>query len=99
MANPSFDELRQRLREQFPALASRYRLNSLSMFGSRLHGTNRPDSDLDLLGRFDAVPSLLQLIEIENRLSDELGVKVDFVLQDSLRPSLRKSILEQAIPI
>ena len=67
------------LRELLPFLAARHHVASLGLFGSYLHGTQRPDSDLDVLVTFDEVPSLLRLIELENYLSDRLGVKVDLV--------------------
>jgi len=80
--NQMIQNLRNRLRAELPFLATRYHVESLGLFGSYLHGTQRPDSDLDVLVTFSATPSLLRLIELENYLSDLLGVKVDLVLRD-----------------
>lgn len=93
------DELRTELRNRLPGLRERYRVSSLELFGSRLRGTNRPDSDLDLLVRFDVTPSLIKLVAMENELSDALGVKVDLVLRDSLKPYIGERILREAVSI
>ena len=87
------------LRDELPLLIARYRVESLGLFGSYLHGTQRPDSDLDVLVRFSEPPSLLRLIELENYLSDRLGVKVDLVLRESLKPRMGERILQEVVPI
>ena len=87
------------LRELLPDLAARYQVASLGLFGSYLHGTQRPDSDLDVLVTFREPPSLLQLIELENHLSDQLGVKVDLVLRDSLKRHIGERVLREVVPV
>jgi uncharacterized protein len=54
-------------RDALAALCRRRRIRRLSLFGSVLHGTARPDSDVDLLVEFalGAKPSLLDLADIE----------------------------------
>ena len=65
------------------------------VFGSRVRGEEKPDSDLDLLVRFKYDDkSLLDLVHIENLLSDELRCKVDLVTEDSLSPYIRDSVLK-----
>ena len=48
-------------------ICRRHRIRKLSLFGSRLKGTARPDSDVDLLVEFepDAVPGLLGIAAME----------------------------------
>ena len=60
-------------------ICRRHGIRRLAVFGSRLKGTARPDSDLDLLVEFepDRVPGLLGLSGIELELTEMLGVKVD----------------------
>jgi predicted nucleotidyltransferase len=36
-------------------------------------------------------------VELENYLSDILGVKVDLVMKDSLKPRLKDRILNEAV--
>lgn len=87
------------LRRQLPELRERYRVESLSVFGSFLRSEQRPDSDLDVLVTFDEVPSLLKFIELENYLSDTLGVKIDLVMKDALKPHIGQHILSEAVMV
>jgi|ERR1019366_10736855 predicted nucleotidyltransferase len=87
------------LHEQLPYLASRFHVASLGLFGSYLHGTQRYDSDLDVLVSFAVTPSLLRLIEMENYLSDQLGVKVDLVPRESLKPGISERVLREAMSV
>jgi len=56
-------------------LCRRRGIRKLSLFGSVLRGTERPDSDIDLLVEFEAAarPSLFDMAEIELELSALLG--------------------------
>jgi predicted nucleotidyltransferase len=42
---------------------------------------------------------LLTFIELENYLSDTLGIKVDLVMKDSLKPKIGEHILREAVPV
>ncbi len=88
-----------KLRQIFPYLQQQYHVESLALFGSYVRREQRPDSDLDLLVNFTEVPGLFRYIELENFLSDHLGVKVDLVMRDALKPAIGKRILEEAIPV
>lgn len=90
---------RDRLRGELPALAARYGVASLGLFGSYLRGTQRPDSDLDVLVTFSDPPGLFRLVELEDHLSELLGVRVDLVLRDSLKPHVGERVLREAVPV
>lgn len=65
------------------------------IFGSRVRGDNRPDSDLDILIKFkEDNKSLLDLIHIGNLLSDEFAIKVDLVTEDGMSPYIKPYILK-----
>ena len=87
------------LHEQVPVLAERYSVETLEVFGSYVRDEQKKDSDLDILVTFKEEPSLLTFIAIENYLSDLLGVKVDLVMKDSLKPVIGKNILREAVPV
>ena len=95
----SLNEILEILRQHIPMLAERYSVEKLEVFGSYVRAEQKKDSDLDILVTFDDVPSLLTFIAIENYLSDLLGVKVDLVMKDSLKPKIGKHILREAIPV
>ena len=87
------------LHEQMPMLAERYSVETLEVFGSYVRDEQKKDSDLDILVTFKEEPSLLTFIAIENYLSDLLGVKVDLVMKDSLKPVIGQTILREAVPV
>jgi len=69
------------------------------VFGSVLHGTDRDDSDLDLL--VDALPgaTLLDLGDLEAELTSLLGVNVDVLTPGDLPPKFRAKVLGEARPL
>jgi predicted nucleotidyltransferase len=83
------------------ALCRRYGIHRLSLFGSTLKGTARPDSDVDLLVEFepDAAPSLPTMAEIEIALSPLLGGKrVDLRTARDLSRYFRDEVVDTAEP-
>lgn len=100
MNNPvSLDVIRKQLRALMPELQTTYRVQELEIFGSYIHGEVNASSDLDLLVTFSSPPTLLQFIELENLLSDALGVKVDLVMKTALKPAIGERILAEAQPL
>jgi predicted nucleotidyltransferase len=83
------------------ALCGRYRIRRLSLFGSTLKGTNRPDSDVDLLVEFEpgATPGLLTMAQIEIDLSQLLsGRRVDLRTPGDLSRYFRDKVVRTAEP-
>ena len=87
------------LHKNMQVLVERYKVKSLGIFGSYVHGRQREKSDLDILVEFFEPPGLLKFIEMEYYLSDLLGVKVDLVMKDALKPVIGRRILEEVITI
>lgn len=74
----------------------------LFMFGSRARGAERPDSDLDLFIDYDPaakIPNLFRLMQIEDRMSEAVGVPVTITTRDALHPLMRDSIEREAIRV
>ena len=97
--NKSLEELVANLKALLPLLQAQYPVRSLEVFGSFVRGEATAASDLDLLVVFDEIPSLFRFVALENYLSDTLGVKVDLVMKDGLKPAIGKRILQEAIPV
>jgi uncharacterized protein len=95
----SLQKILEILRQQIPMLTERYSVETLEVFGSYVRSEQKKDSDLDVLVTFKEDPSLLTYIAIENYLSDLLGIKVDLVMKDSLKPKIGQQILREAIPV
>ena len=86
-------------RNAIRAAASRFRTTNLRVFGSVLQGTDREDSDLDLL--VDALPgaTLFDLGGLQDELEQLLGVRVDLLTPSDLPPRLRDQVLAMARPL
>jgi len=72
----------------------------IGIFGSFARGENNADSDLDILIQFKERISLLKLVQIEQELSDKLGIPIDLVTENSLKnPRLKRSVERDLIRI
>lgn len=74
----------ERHRTEILALVRRYRGRSIAVFGSVARGEATPDSDVDFLVEFEPSSSLLDLVHLEEALTDLLGVEVDVVSAGAL---------------
>jgi hypothetical protein len=99
MPPSDIEQYRTILRRELPSLSARFGVASLGLFGSFVRRENRPDSDLDILVSFTVPPGLLKYIELENNLTDLLGVKVDLVMQDALKPAIGRRVLAEVVPV
>ncbi len=80
-------------------ICRRHYIRRLALFGSQLKGTNRPDSDVDLLVEFEpeAKPSLLTLAQVEIELSPLVGGrKVDLRTAQDLSRYFRDDVVRSA---
>ncbi|MBI5652345.1 MAG: nucleotidyltransferase family protein [Chloroflexi bacterium] len=99
-SNPQLTRAKRILRSHLPEMQTRYKVKSLGLFGSYIRGAQRKQSDLDVLVEFrDPNLSLLKFIEMENYLTDLLGVKVDLVEKSGLKPRIGEQILREVVPL
>lgn len=84
----SLDDYLEKLRIIFPTVREQYGVLSLEVFGSYVRGEEGVDSDLNLLITFYETPTLFRFIELENFISDSIGIKVDLVMKESLKPGI-----------
>ena len=77
-----------------------HHIRRLSLFGSRLRGEQRQDSDLDLLVEFEPehVPGFA-FVSIERELSRILGLRVDLRTAGDLNRRFRDDVCRTAEPI
>lgn len=83
------------------ALCRHHQIRRLSLFGSVLKGTDRPDSDVDLLVEFEpeAHPTYFTLAQIELELSPLVGGRrVDLRTAPELSRYFRDEVLRGAEP-
>ncbi len=87
------------LRAHLPELRERYSVKSLGVFGSYVRGEQKKRSDLDVLVEFERAPSLFKYGELEDHLSDLIGIKVDLVMKKTLKPYIGRNILAEVVPL
>jgi hypothetical protein len=86
---------RRKLHEMLPELEEEYNVSYIGIFGSYVRGEHTPKSDLDVLVEFSRTPTIFRFVHLENYLSDSLGVKVDLVMKNALKPNIGKYILRE----
>ncbi len=69
----------------------------VGIFGSYARGEENEKSDLEILIDFDMKVDLLELIGIEQELSELLGIKVDLITLRSVNSSLKPFIVSDLI--
>lgn len=95
----SLVEIKKILKEHKKELKKKYGVKEIGIFGSYLKGEAKEGSDLDILVEFEpeARISFLEFIELENYISDLVGVKVDLVEKSALKPRIGKYILSEVV--
>jgi hypothetical protein len=85
--------------EQLAQFCRKQHIRRLSLFGSTLAGTARPDSDIDLLVEFEpgCEPGLLGLATMEAELAEMMGGKrVDLRTPQDLSRYFRDQVMRTA---
>ena len=80
-------------------LAHAHGMSNVRVFGCTARGTDRPDSDIDLLVDLSPTVSLFTLAGAEIALQRLLGVDVDLVPADAIKPHLEARILTDAVAL
>ena len=93
----AIEEIKEALRKQKPTLRDRYNVESIGIFGSYVRGEQKKKSDLDVLVEFYRTIDLFTFVELEDFLSEVLGVKVDLVMKSALKPRIKDRILKEAV--
>ena len=94
---PTVEKLKAILALHKENLKKNYKVKEIGIFGSYIRHEQKKKSDLDVLVTFYETIDLFTFVELENYLSDILGVKVDLVMKDGIKPRLKERILSEAI--
>jgi predicted nucleotidyltransferase len=87
------------LTQNKPALAARFGVVRLALFGSTVRDAARPDSDIDILVYFDGPATSERYFGVQFFLEDLLGRPIDLVTDKALRPELRPYIELEAVHV
>jgi predicted nucleotidyltransferase len=76
-------------------------VTKLAIFGSRVRGDNRPDSDLDVLVEVapDASFSLLNLIGVQHIIGDATGLQAQATMRRSIPPRFAERIADDILEV
>ena len=91
--------------EKIAEFCRKNHIRSLSLFGSVLRDDFRPDSDVDVLIEFDPgqEPGLMELVGMQDELSEILERKVDMVERKAVEKSenyiRRRYVLDSVEPV
>jgi uncharacterized protein len=87
-----------KLREHEPELKAAGIVH-LRLHGSLARGAATAASDVDLIAEFDSAKhlSLLDMVGLENRLSDLLGAPVDLSLQHTLKQPVAERAVREGV--
>lgn len=90
-------EIKRALKEHKPLLEKRFKVKEIGIFGSYLRGRQRETSDLDLLVEFSEPIGLFDFLRLEDLLAKRIGVKVDLVMKDALKPRIKEKVIKEAL--
>lgn len=94
------EEMTSLIQRGLPELRRQYGVRDLWLFGSYIRAEQGAESDLDVLVEFDNPRlTLIEFIQLEQQLSQLLGIKVDLVERDTLKPEIGKRILQEAVAL
>ena len=88
-----------RHRKEIIALARQHGARNVRVFGSVATGKTKKRSDIDFLVDLDPGVGLLEMIGLELKLKDLLGVKVDLGPARLLKPNLRDEVFAHAVAL
>ena len=94
------DEIRAK-RDEIYAIARRHKAEKLWVFGSCARREERPDSDVDLLVKFEGGIGLIEYVRFERELSRLLGRKVELTVNSALlrEPRFAERVCREAVAI
>lgn len=94
----SLKSVKEIIKKNKKLLEENYKVKVLGIFGSysRLKSHHRRN-DIDILVEFSESPDFFEFIKLEEFLERLLGIKVNLVTRDALKPLIKKEILRETI--
>jgi predicted nucleotidyltransferase len=95
------EKIKAQLEMLKPTLKEKFEVETIGVFGSYVRGEQKQGSDVDILVEFDedAEIGFFKFLDLEEFLSRKLGVKVDLVTKNALKPYIGKRILQEVVMV
>lgn len=92
----NFNEIKKLLEHHKPKLTYKYHIKNIGLFGSIVRGDATSKSDVDILVEFEK-PIGLDFVMLADELEEILGVKVDLVTPNAIKPRMLEYIKQDLI--
>ncbi|MBI4548366.1 MAG: nucleotidyltransferase family protein [Ignavibacteriae bacterium] len=89
----SLKHIKTILQQHKAELEEKFKVESIAVFGSYVRGEQTEGSDVDILVKFHE-PVGFKFIHLADYLEGLLGIKVDLLTEDSIKPNRWKYIKE-----
>ena len=88
-------EIFQILSQHLDQIQSEYGVEKLGVFGSVVNDLQNAKSDIDILVEFSRSIGMVKFLQLENRLQNLRGAKVDLVSRKALKKHIGQQILSE----
>ena len=89
-------EAKKILEEQRDFLRERFHVMDVGIFGSFIKGEETDASDIDILVTFErGHKDFFNYMRMKNYLEELIGLEVDLVIKDAVKPGLRDKIFRE----
>ena len=93
----SKDKLLTILKKELPYLSEQFSVKNIGIFGSYSRNDQTPESDLDILVEFIKPVGFLKIFNLEEYLTERLGMKVELLSSDAIKPLIKNNILADIV--
>ena len=91
-----FEEIKGTIEQHRYELEEKFKVKNIAVFGSYVRGQQNENSDVDILVEFKEPVGFL-FIHLADFLEEALGVKVDLLTPDAIKPNRREYIMENLV--
>ena len=85
------------LKKELPFLKEKYDVKKIGVFGSYSKEIQDEKSDVDILVEFESTIGFFDFIMLEDYLTAKLGLKVDLVTEDALKPIIKPYVMKEVM--
>lgn len=93
----TIDEIKYILEKHKTELETNFMVDEIGIFGSYVRNEQTKESDVDILVAFKESIDFFLFLNLEQYLSELIGIKVDLVMKKALKPNIGKSIIQETI--
>ena len=88
-------EIKEIINKHRKELETRFKVKDIAVFGSYARGEQTPASDVDIMVEFKEPVGFL-FIHLADYLEEILGVRVDLITPEAIKPNRRRHIMRES---